>query len=85
MLLKNILEGWANWTLSQFKLLDPNIVQMSKIRLLVCDVCDIRSGHICSPSKQGINVKTKEIKNGCGCAIPRKTLSPSSKCPLDKW
>lgn len=85
MILKNILQGWGNWALSQFKLANPKIVQMSKMRLLICDICEIRSGHICNPKKQGVNVKTKEIKNGCGCAIPPKTLSPDSKCPLDKW
>ena len=70
MILKNILQGWGNWALSQFKLAKPEIVQMSKMRLLICDMCEIRSGHICNPKKQGVNVKTKEIKNGCGCAIP---------------
>ena len=30
-------------------------------------------------------LKLQEIKNGCGCAIPPKTLSPHSECPLGKW
>ena len=85
MLLKNILEGWGNWALSQFKMVDPKIKEMSKLRLLICDVCDMRSGYICNPTKQGFHVKTNEIKNGCGCAIPPKTLSVDSKCPLGKW
>ena len=85
MLLKNILEGWGNWALKEFKLLDPEIVQMSKLRLLICDVCDMRTGQICNPNKQGVNIETQEIRNGCGCVIPPKTLSPHSECPLGKW
>ena len=83
--LKNILEGWGNWVLQNFKILGSEIEEMSKMRLLVCNICDIRNGNICSSELQGINIKTKEVKSGCGCRIPQKTLSPSSKCPLGKW
>lgn len=85
MLLKEILEGWGNWARLQFKSLDQNIVHLSKTRLLICDVCEIRSGHICNPNKSGKHLQSKKIKNGCGCAIPPKTLAPSAKCPLGKW
>ena len=85
MSLKNILDGWGNWVLQNFNLLGPEIEKISKARLIICDVCDIRIGNLCSSKKQGINIKNKKTVSGCGCLIPQKTLSPSSKCPLGKW
>lgn len=80
-----IIEGWANVVKDQFDAVDPVTKAVSKKRLLECNVCDIRSGNVCSPSKWGIHVITEERKNGCGCNIAAKTLSPSSQCPLGKW
>lgn len=85
MLLKEILEGWGNWILDKLKLVDPQTKEIAKLRLLVCDTCPIRTGHICSPNKSDVHVITGETKFGCGCAIPAKTLSLDSKCPLGKW
>lgn len=85
MLLKHILEGWGNWAKLQFGLTEPKLKNLSKMRLLICDTCDIRTGHMCNSNRSGINVITKEIKFGCGCAIPPKTLVTNSKCPLSKW
>lgn len=85
MLLRDILEGWGNWARLQFKTLDQEIVHLSKTRLLKCDVCEIRTGHICNPMKSGNHLITNKITNGCGCAIPPKTLVTNSKCPLGKW
>jgi len=45
----------------------------------------MRSGHKCDPGKQGKNVKTGNMVNGCGCNIAAKTMSPGSSCPLGKW
>jgi hypothetical protein len=73
MLLKEILDGWGNWARLQFKSLDIEIVNLSKSRLLKCNVCEIRTGHICNPNKKGKDAITNEIKKGCGCAIPPKT------------
>lgn len=80
-----IVEGWANVIKDQFDAVDPVTKEISKKRLFHCDVCEIRSGNVCSPSIYSYDVITKERKNGCGCNIAAKTLSPSSKCPLSKW
>ena len=85
MLLKEILDGWGNFAKDKLKLLNPEIKELAKKRMLVCNFCDIRSFAICNPTKSGINVITGELKFGCGCALPPKTLSPDSNCPLGKW
>ncbi len=85
MLLKEILDGWGNLVKDKLKLLQPSLKEMAKHRMLICNICELRSFAICNPTKSGINVITGEIRKGCGCGLPAKTLSPSSKCPLDKW
>ena len=85
MLLKHILEGWGNWAKSQLNLISPQLKELSEHRLLICDICPVRSGNICSPIKSDLDIKTNTIKYGCGCAIPPKVLVPDSKCPLGKW
>ena len=59
--------------------------EIAKLRLLVCDTCDLRLGQICNPAKSGLNELTGETKFGCGCVIPAKVLSLDSMCPLNKW
>lgn len=80
-----IVEGWANVVKDQFNAVDPITKEISKKRLLLCDVCEIRSGNICNPTKSGTNILTNRTAYGCGCNISAKTLSRSSQCPLGKW
>lgn len=84
-MVKEIIEGWANLTLDELGLLDQDIKEVAEYRLAHCTTCTMRVGNSCSRSKEGINVKTLELKKGCGCNLSAKTKSPSSKCPLSKW
>lgn len=83
--ISQIFTGWANYIKDKFDRLSPEIKQLSESRLKSCDACHMRSGHKCDPSKQGKNVKTGNMVNGCGCNIAAKTMSPGSSCPLGKW
>ena len=85
MKIVEIIEGWANVIKDQFDAVDPVTKAVSKKRLLECNVCSIREGNTCSPSKWGTHIITEKLVNGCGCNIAAKTLSPSSQCPLGKW
>jgi hypothetical protein len=83
--IREILEGWGNVIKDQFNAVDIVTKTISKKRLVECDPCSIRQGNTCSPQIYGYHVITKERKNGCGCNISAKTLSPTSECPLGKW
>ena len=85
MKFKDILQGWANLTLDQIGALDPLMKKKAEERLLLCNVCAIRTGKFCDPQKSGISPKTQKIAAGCGCVIPAKAMAPESECPLDKW
>ena len=83
--IKQILEGWGTVIKDQFKAVDPVTKAISQKRLQFCDDCSLRQGNTCSPQIYGYHIITNERKNGCGCNISAKTLSPSSQCPLGKW
>jgi hypothetical protein len=83
--LKEIFEGWGNVLKDKIKGVDPELKNLSKLRLLQCNDCALRNGYVCSPSRVGKHIETGVMTKGCGCAIPAKTLSPNSKCPLGKW
>tara|TARA_B100000925_G_C21946639_1_gene447077 strand:- start:914 stop:1174 length:261 start_codon:yes stop_codon:yes gene_type:complete len=83
--IREILEGWGNVIKDQFDAVDPVTKAISKKRLQFCDDCSLRHGNTCSPQIYGYHVITNERKNGCGCNISAKTLSPTSQCPLGKW
>lgn len=80
-----IIEGWGNVIKDQFNAVDPVTKAVSQKRLLECEPCSLRQGNTCSPQIYGYHIITNERKNGCGCNIAAKTLSPSSQCPLGKW
>tara|TARA_B110000003_G_C16628538_1_gene525771 strand:+ start:828 stop:1088 length:261 start_codon:yes stop_codon:yes gene_type:complete len=83
--LSEIIEGWGNLIKDQFNAVDPITKELSKKRLLECNVCSLRQGNMCSPYIFGYHIETNHRLNGCGCNIAAKTLSRSSKCPLGKW
>ena len=83
--ISEILEGWGNVIKDNFNAVDPETKELSKKRLISCDICTLRQGNVCSPSIFGYHIETNERKNGCGCNISAKTLSRSSQCPLGKW
>lgn len=85
MVIKNIIEGWANYVKDRFDALPDDIKYLSEARLVMCDGCEIRSGGSCDPSKSGKHIVTGETASGCGCHIAAKSMSPSSQCPLGKW
>jgi hypothetical protein len=82
---EHIITGWANVVKDKFNILDPATKNMAADRMQLCNMCYLRTGNTCDPSKGGMNLKTGKIEKGCGCNIAAKTLSPQSKCPLAKW
>jgi len=83
--IREIIEGWANVIKDQFDAVDPVTKQVSKRRLELCNGCPFRQGNVCSPHIWGYDIISGDKKVGCGCNISAKTLSPSSRCPLNKW
>ena len=83
--IREILEGWGNVIKDQFDSVEPVTKAISKKRWQCCDDCSLRQGNTCSPQIYGYHVITNKRKNGCGCNISAKTLSPTSQCPLGKW
>lgn len=83
--IEHIITGWANVVKDKFNVLDPATKNMAADRMQLCNMCYLRTGNTCDPSKGGMNLKTGKIEKGCGCNIAAKTLSPQSKCPLAKW
>lgn len=83
--ISEILEGWGNYVKEEFHVLEPTIKVMAEKRMNKCNTCPIRNGTACSSRLHGINVKTGEMRSGCGCFLAAKTLAPSSDCPLGKW
>lgn len=77
--IKEIVSGWYHYTLLKLGYADKETKEMAEQRLLICDTCEIRSGSICSAYRSIDGVI------GCGCPILPKSLSLSSKCPLNKW
>jgi len=80
-----ILSGWANRIKDTFGVLDEETKAMSTARMLHCNTCYMRTGNTCDPRKSMKNSVTGEIAKGCGCNISAKSMSPGSRCPLDKW
>jgi hypothetical protein len=83
--LKHILNGWSNFLLHHTNLLSEEVKNKGKERFSICLGCEIRVNNVCAMSKKGIDVITKEEKNGCGCLLYAKVLAEHTKCPLSKW
>jgi hypothetical protein len=83
--IREIIEGWANVVKDHFDAVDPQTKELSKKRLLYCDICNIRQGNNCSPHIFGYHEVTGYRVSGCGCNISAKSLSRNSECPLGKW
>lgn len=83
--ISQILSGWGNRIKDAFGVLDEETKEMSKKRMLICNTCYMRTGNTCDPRKSMKNNITGEIARGCGCNISAKSMSPASKCPLDRW
>ncbi len=82
---RGIIEGWANLLKDKFNLLDPEIKKVSVQRLMICNLCKLRTGDFCNPTKSDINIKTKKLTFGCGCVLTAKTTVIDAYCPLNKW
>jgi len=83
--LRLITQGWANYVLDKFELLDPEIKELALTRIEICDSCPVRQGTSCSPSKTMDHVITGQEVSGCGCHIAAKAMAKGSKCPAGKW
>jgi len=83
--ISQILIGWGNRIKDKFGLLDEKTKEISRERLLLCNVCDMRSGNTCDPRKQMMNKHTGNLVKGCGCNISAKSMSPEPACPLYIW
>ena len=83
--LVNILEGWANVIKSEFGKLSPELQREAGKRMEICDTCDLRSGHICSPLRHKQHKITGNVVRGCGCVLLAKAMSPDEHCPAGEW
>lgn len=83
--LKEILDGWSNFVLKELDLLSNEIKQIGKVRIDICNGCEIRTHNICSPNKKAKHKENGKLVNGCGCLLNAKVLSLDSTCPLGKW
>lgn len=77
--IQQVVQGWKN-DIFPAKELKEAIHKMSEERLSICRVCPQNSVNAgTSPL-----VKMEYCKK-CGCLLAKKTRSPTSKCPLNKW
>ena len=83
--ISQILSGWGNRFKDVFGLLDAETKEISRLRLIHCNSCYMRTNNSCDPRKQMKNNITGEVVKGCGCNISAKSMSPHSICPLGKW
>lgn len=83
--INEILDGWGNLIKNSFGILDEQTKELSAQRLLLCNMCKIRTGNTCDPNKVIAHIKTGDMIRGCGCNIAAKTLSRKSQCPAGKW
>lgn len=83
--INHILQGWGNYALQKFNMLDESTQKIASNRLLICESCHMRNGNSCDPRKFDYHIVTKQKTYGCGCNISAKTLSLESKCPVGKW
>lgn len=70
-LVSEIIEGWKNFA---FK--NPKVEEIATKRAEQCVNCTIKGKPV---------MKNKKFCGICGCYIPAKVRSLSSKCPLGKW
>ncbi len=92
---KDIKDGFKNLLLSKLGLLSEDIVEEGLRRAAICSGCPLLLNEICNSNMEGTVVKDfvyygktfkKGDKNkGCGCSMKSKWLSPSAKCPLNKF
>ena len=88
--LKEIIEGWSNLAFE-----DKKVEEIAIERAKICSECDLYRFTMCSVLRYGKAVKDFEYKgherkegltySGCGCYIPAKIRSLTSKCALGKW
>ena len=83
--INQILSGWGNRIKDAFGVLDAETKELSRLRLLHCNSCYMRTSNTCDPRKSMTNNITGETVKGCGCNIAAKSMSPTSLCPLGKW
>ena len=81
--LKEIYEGWKNYTLYQLGFEDPEVEKIAKERAEICSLCSFNVASVCSKRKK-TTVDGEEIR-GCGCPIEKKVRSMNSNCPKKLW
>lgn len=85
MIVNQFINGWSNLMKKKFGEVDPNLLELSKKRILICKDCELFNNNVCNRLKKIKNVKTGVEVSGCGCILPAKTLCETCKCPADKW
>ena len=81
----DIVEGFSKLFLDSLNMLPKKQREDSEKRYRQCLSCTIRSGNTCSTERQGVNINTGSVNNGCGCNLAAKTKTKDFKCPLGKW
>ena len=74
-MIKDIIEGWSNYTLDKLGIVDEDKKKESLKKLEFCKDCPLSAGVYCSKDKMINNIK------GCGCHLIAKSYS-DSPCPL---
>jgi len=77
-MIKDIIEGWSNYTLYKLGIVDEDKKKKSLRKLEFCKNCELKDGSFCSKDKVFNNI------SGCGCHLIAKSYS-DSPCPLGNF
>lgn len=75
--LTQMVEGWTN-NLTPEQYLDAKVIEVSNIRMLICEQC---SNH----SKHYKTIRPDAHCVACGCTLSAKTKCLTCDCPDKKW
>jgi hypothetical protein len=85
MKLLNILNGWSNLIQSKTIGISSYIEEQTKLRLEICNSCEMNVRNVCDKQKVTSHVITNEEVYGCGCPLSAKTMAQDDYCPAGKW
>jgi hypothetical protein len=84
--MNEIIEGWTNLLKSKFGNVEPELFELSKQRIMICNDCKLfKNNNVCDRGNMIPHEKTGEMVSGCGCVLAAKTLCKDCVCPAGKW
>jgi len=54
-------------------------------RLHSCQVCPVRNGWVCDPTRKRAHKFEDRVVSGCGCGILASQRKPNKPCPAGEW